>query len=93
MRARTLMAALCVVVFAAGCSQTLDTGDLEGQIATLLADGGGPEVTEVTCPPGIEVEPGASFTCTASGAGAIWTVRVTQRDDAGSVDIEIVDTA
>ncbi|MGE5227472.1 MAG: DUF4333 domain-containing protein [Planctomycetaceae bacterium] len=89
MRARVIGACLLALV-AVGCTRTLDTKGLEAQIQQILADRGGPKVSQVSCPEGIKVQQGESFDCTATGEGSTWTIRVTQADDQGKVNIEIV---
>jgi hypothetical protein len=84
------MAPVALVLLAAACTATLDTDGLEDQIRTLLRDRGGPVVTDVTCPDDVEVRAGAEFECTATGEGTEWIVQVTQADDRGKVQIEIV---
>lgn len=90
MRARFVIASAAVALLLPACTSTLDTDGLEEQIRTLLEERGGPTVTEVTCPEDIEVEAGATFECAATGEGAEWVVQVTQADDQGNVEIEIV---
>ena len=90
MRARLVIGVAFLVLFGAACTSTLDTDGLEGQIMTLLEDRGGPAVTAVDCPEDIEVEAGSTFECSATGDGVEWIVKVTQSDDQGNVEIEIV---
>jgi hypothetical protein len=90
MRVRFVIASAAVASLLAACTSTLDTDGLEEQIRALLEERGGPMVTEVTCPEDIEVEAGATFECSATGEGAEWIVQVTQADDQGNVEIEIV---
>ncbi len=90
MRARVLLLVAMVALTGAACTRSLDTEGLEEQIVAELQDGGGPPVSEVTCPADIAVEAGATFECTAAGEGVEWTVRVTQVDDDGNVTFEIV---
>jgi len=92
MRARTIVAA-CSLVGALACTKTLDSGGLEDQIKSLLADRGGPTVSSVTCPDDIKVQAGGTFTCTATDQNTTYTIKVTQADDQGKVDIEIVGTS
>jgi hypothetical protein len=75
LRVRILLASGAVALLAVACSRSLDTAGLEDQIASLLRDRGGPQVSEVACP----------------DEGTTWTVQVTQVDDRGNVNIEIVD--
>lgn len=92
MRTRTLLVA-GVFLLGAACSRTLDTQGLEDQIADLLAERGGPTVTEISCPEDVTVEEGGTFECTATGEGATWTIEVTQTDDEGHVDMQIVNAS
>jgi hypothetical protein len=90
MRARLVVAVACVALLGAACSSTLDTDGLEDQIRSLLEDRGGQTVTTVDCPADIEAEAGTTFECSATGEDVEWVVRVTQTDDQGNVEIEIV---
>jgi Domain of unknown function (DUF4333) len=89
MRTRTALLAGLLLV-AAACAKDLDTDVLQDQIRSLLAERGGPTVTSVRCPDEVKVQAGDTFECTASGGGTTWTIEVTQRDDAGTVDMKIV---
>ena len=89
MRARVIGACLLALV-AVGCTRTLDTKGLETQIQRFLAERGGPKMSQVSCPDGIKVQQGESFDCTATGDGSTWTIHVTQANDRGDVNIEIV---
>jgi hypothetical protein len=91
LRVRILLASGAVALLAVACSRSLDTAGLEDQIASLLRDRGGPQVSEVACPDDVKVAAGDTFDCTATGEGTTWTVQVTQVDDRGNVNIEIVD--
>jgi Domain of unknown function (DUF4333) len=88
MRARTIVVA-CVLLAAVACTKTLDSGGLEDQIKTLMQQRGGPSVDSVSCPDGVKVQAGSTFTCTASGEGTTWTIQVTQTDDSGHVSIKV----
>lgn len=79
-----------VLVSAAACARTLDGAGLEDQIATLLEDRGGVVVSDVACPADVPVETGATFECEVLVDGDPWVVLVTQRDDQGNVDVELV---
>lgn len=74
---------------AAGCGgpAVFDTERTEARIATSLADRFEVEVTSVTCPEEIEVEEGATFTCTAEVAGQEVEVDVEQRDGDGALEV------
>jgi len=92
MRTPSVLAAAALIALAVSCSRTLDTKGLETQIRQVLAARGGSTVSVVRCPDGVRAQTGGSFTCTATGAGVTWTIRVTQRDDHGGVQMEIVNT-
>ena len=81
-----LCAAAALALFAAGCSQTLDGGDIEREVAAGVDDQQGVEV-EVSCPDDIEAEDGGTFTCTATDSeGTEWDVSVVQQDADGNVE-------
>jgi hypothetical protein len=91
---RVRLIALCAVaLLGVGCSRMLDTAGLEEQIQQLLAERGNLQVERVDCPDDVTVEAGATFRCVAVGDGAEWTIEVTQVDDEGRVDWQIVDAA
>jgi uncharacterized protein DUF4333 len=89
MRARTIVVA-CSLIGTFACTKTLDSAGLEEQIVAQLEQKGGPQVSSVSCPDGVKVETGSTFTCTATGDGTTWTIEVTQTDDKGNVEIRIV---
>jgi hypothetical protein len=92
---RGVRAAIAVAIlgtFLAGCAATLDTGALETQIADRIESETGLDVASVTCPDGVEVATGTSFTCDIAIAdGAVVAVTVTQVDDEGNVQAEVPD--
>jgi hypothetical protein len=92
-RVPILVLSAVLAVGAASCTRSLDTQELEAQIAEELRASGGPAVTDVSCPEDVEVEEGVTFECTAAGAGVEWRIRATQTDDQGHVQIEIVGQA
>lgn len=82
----TLCAAAVLTVLATGCSQTLEGGDIEREVAAEVDDQQGVEV-EVSCPDDIEAEDGGTFTCTATDPeGTEWDVNVVQQDAEGNVE-------
>lgn len=88
MRSRLVRAAvlLCVAIVATGCSKTLDTAELEGQLGTQLDTQLQTTGVTVACPDGIKAKTGGVFDCTATlPTGATVTVRVTQTDRDGNV--------
>jgi hypothetical protein len=94
MRARTL-ATFALLVPVLACGRQLDTAGLEEQLIEVIAERGGPEISEVTCPE-VEAEAGATFTCEGTGAGSTWAIEVTQVNDDGEVvidELRVVGTA
>jgi hypothetical protein len=89
-RARIVFLASLIALSGVACTRSLDTQGLEEQIAADLEAGGGPTVNEVTCPDDVEVESGGTFECTATGEGVEWRISVTQLDDDGRVEFQIV---
>lgn len=93
MRARIAIACVVLALASVACTRTLDTKGLEDQIVAMLKERGGPAVTDVSCPSDVKVEVGATFECTATDAnGTTWQLKLTQKDDRGTVTIEIAGT-
>jgi hypothetical protein len=91
MRARSLVLA-GGFLFACACSRSLDTAGLESQLQSDLQGRLGITVTSVACPDDVEAKAGVTFQCTAVGeTGSTTTISVTQEDDQGNVNWEIVD--
>lgn len=67
---------------------TLETDSIEGQIGITTGQAAGTTPTAITCPDSVEVQPGGTFTCTATVAGQNLPFTVTQKDDQGNVDIQ-----
>ena len=87
MRRHALSAAAVALAVAAGCgSATIDAGELEDRMRSQLEERSGAEVGSVDCPDGREVEAGDTFDCEATVGGQPVRLKVTQRDDEGSVD-------
>ncbi|MDH4112868.1 MAG: DUF4333 domain-containing protein [Actinomycetota bacterium] len=96
MRSRSLrLAGIAVLAIAvAACTKTLDTDGLEGMLKTDIADQVQAVITAVDCPADVEVETGATFECTAEEeSGTTFTIQVTQSDDQGNVEWEVVDAS
>ena len=93
--ARFVAVAVAVIALAAAaCTKTLDTDGLEGELQSQIEEQTDSTITSVDCPADIEAKAGETFECTAEeGSGATFTIRVTQRDDAGNVDWEVVDAS
>ncbi|MGH2538903.1 MAG: DUF4333 domain-containing protein [Actinomycetota bacterium] len=89
-----MAAATLLALTAAACTKTLDTDGLEGELKTQVEDQTGIQITAVDCPADVEVETGGTFTCTAEEeSGATFTIEVTQSDDRGNVEWQIVDAS
>ena len=76
-----------------GCRTTIDTENLEEQIAQGLKAQTGVTAESVNCPEDVEAEAGATFECTAEAeGGGMATITVTQVDDKGNVRWELTST-
>lgn len=73
----------------AGCGRpaVLDTERTEERIGASISQRFDVEVTSVACPDDVEVDEGASFTCTAAVAGGEVEVEVEQRDGDGALEV------
>jgi hypothetical protein len=91
-RCARIAAVAVLAVAAAGCTKTLDTDGLEGELKSQLEAEMSTTIATVDCPADVEAKAGESFECTAEDeeSGATFTIRVTQSDDQGNVDWEIV---
>jgi hypothetical protein len=69
-------------------TKTLDTAEVERQIAQLTEGQAGVAPTDVSCPADIEAESGATFACSASLEDQPITFTVTQTDADGNVRID-----
>jgi hypothetical protein len=74
-----------VVVLAVACTKSLDTSSLESTLQSQAAETLGVSDLTVSCPDNVKVQAGGTFTCTATGSGAAFTLTVTQSDDQGTV--------
>jgi hypothetical protein len=73
----------CSAEFSAG--RTLDTQELEGEIATGLSEQTGITAT-IECPEDVPLEQGNEFECTAQAEdGTTAQIAVTQNDNEGNV--------
>jgi outer membrane lipoprotein SlyB len=90
---RLMLAAAVAALALAGCSATVDTDGLEGQIAQELEAQAGVRPTSVQCPDDVPAEAGATFECTATADdGSTATITVTQEDDQGNLSWEVTST-
>jgi Domain of unknown function (DUF4333) len=88
----TRVAAAALLLAAASCSkQVLDTGHLQSTLKQQLEAQLGARNITVTCPNNVKVQAGATFKCDVSvpSSGTL-TVDVTQTDDKGDVNYQIV---
>ena len=93
-RSARLFAVTVLAIAAAACTKTLDTEGLEGELKGQIEDQTDSTITSVDCPEDVEAKAGEVFDCTAEeGSGATFTIQVTQRDDAGNVDWEVIDAS
>lgn len=87
---RPLVAALALAAVAgAACGEpaVLDVPRSETRIGARLAETYDIDVGTVTCPDDIEVEEGASFTCTATIGGEEVDIDVRQTDSEGTLEV------
>ncbi|MBW8059316.1 MAG: DUF4333 domain-containing protein [Solirubrobacterales bacterium] len=69
-RSGALAALVAAAIAVAGCGETvLDSAKIEDSIQRDLRRSAGMNVSAVACPSGVEVERGATFTCTVTLAG------------------------
>jgi hypothetical protein len=93
-RSARIAAVAMLAITVAACSKTLDTDGLEGELKSQLEDELGTTIATVDCPADVEAKAGESFECTAEdGESATFTILVTQSDDEGNVDWEIIDAS
>jgi hypothetical protein len=103
MRAAPLVAAPVAVLLLTAChvsacvgsgchAGVIDTAKAQAAVRALLATDTGAQVRSVACPSRVALRPGATFTCTATGAdGTTAPVLITQTDGKGKVDISAPD--
>ena len=78
-----------VALFACSCAPTIDPASLANSIKSKL-EAQGVTVNSVTCPSGKPMKKDDTFTCQGvSGKGDVFTVKVTQTDDAGNTNVEL----
>jgi Domain of unknown function (DUF4333) len=88
---RRLLAAIAVAGgLLAACTSTINTQELEQQIARELEAQTGVTPSSVTCPDDVPAEAGGRFECTVTADdGSTATVSVVQEDDQGNVRWEV----
>jgi hypothetical protein len=72
-RGATAAAFATLALGAAACGRTVDSGQLESQIADFVNRTTGASI-KVSCPDNVKAEKGKKFTCTSSGAGQRGTI-------------------
>jgi hypothetical protein len=93
-RLAVVVALGALAITTAACSRTLDTDGLEERLIGQVERETASAITSVSCPADVRVETGGTFECTAEEAsGASFTLEVTQTDDRGNVEWEIIDAA
>ena len=77
----------------ASCGEaTLDTANIEDEIAPQVADQTGTKDVEISCPDDIEAKKGDEFDCDVTAAGGLEAkVKVVQENDDGDVNWELVE--
>ena len=91
MRARRALVVPLIAVVFVGCSDVLDEATLEEELTQQVRPTLAEPAMTVDCPSDVEVEAGATFTCTATAPdGAVTIVEVTQQSDAGDVEWRFV---
>jgi hypothetical protein len=88
-RASVVSLAAALTFGVTGCGNTLDTGDLEGELVDQLAADAGvdPDDVSVDCPEDIEAEEGREFECTLTAPNDDEvTVEVTLTNDEGGFE-------
>jgi NAD(P)H-hydrate repair Nnr-like enzyme with NAD(P)H-hydrate epimerase domain len=87
---RNAMLAIVAVAFLAiGCGGTvIDQSKVQDQIEASAEKSLHTKVTSVDCPSGVEVEPGASFSCAVHlSAGGTETATLKIRDEDANLDL------
>ena len=83
-----------LAMVAAACSKTLKIDQLESQLQSQLNTQLQTSGVTVSCPQDVKAEIGATFDCTGTlPNGDTITIRVTQKDDNGSVSWKVVDAS
>jgi hypothetical protein len=84
------VAALTAVLLAAGCGgKTLDAKSTEEAVRANTEHVRGEKVSSVECPPGVDVEAGATFTCTVKfSSGKEATAKLKIRDSEANLNFE-----
>lgn len=90
-RLSLLLGAVAVLAFASGCGETvIDSTKTEEALEANLSKSLGEKVSSVDCPSDVEVEKGATFTCSvklAKGAEQTATLKILNED----ADVSVTD--
>ena len=71
---------------------TLDTGNIENEIAPQVEDQTGTKDVEISCPDDVEAKKGDEFECDATAPGGLEAkIKVVQENDDGDVNWELVE--
>lgn len=93
MRRTTVLASVALGLAACGGGTTLDTTQLEEQIAQELEAQAGVAAASVECPPEVEIEGTTTFECIATADdGSTATITATAAEE-GSIDWEVTSTS
>ncbi len=89
-RLGALLAVVAIVLAVAGCGSTvIDQQKVEEQVKESSEKISGAKVSSVECPSGVDVEPGATFTCSVKfSSGKEETAKLKIRDKEADVDFE-----
>jgi hypothetical protein len=89
---RRLLAAALAAGLLAACGASINTQELEQQIARELEAQTGVSPSSVECPDDVPAEAGGRFECTVTADdGSTATVSVVQEDDQGNVRWEVTE--
>lgn len=79
-----------MVAIAAGCGSTvIDQKKVEEQVKATSENVSGSKVSTVECPSDVDVEPGATFTCSVKfSSGKEETAKLKIRNDEADLDFE-----
>lgn len=89
-RPAALFAAAAIALIAAGCGSTvIDQQKVEEQVKESSEKASGAKVSTVECPSGVDVEPGATFTCSVKfSSGKESTAKLKIRDKEADLNFE-----
>lgn len=76
----------------AGCTRNLDMEAVKTSVRDMVTQQIGANVKSVTCPDSREIKAGDSFSCKVEIDHGATDVQVTQKDDAGNIDMKTTRT-